>query len=396
MGGGNNSATRRYASSLALALSRSLPPRPAPSLSRRCLEAEAELGAAAHVGRVHAAAVGDVALEANVVLHAARVLVEHSLAGPARGQAKGRAEAGEDAAARLNAARVLESERKLVRVVLRRNEFALLDALAALGVRLSKERSSLGGEWRCAEEPAGAGGRFSREWRCRTQRQATGSGYSVAADFPVARGGGCVPARAACPDRGGSRPSEVELSAFGGWRQKGGAEPPVFLFAPGEHRLTPGSLAIGARSAMVGSTPKGAAFHASLLRPGEGEKPPVPRNESRPLLARSSMQGVFFFSPSSIIYRNKNGINFRLPGFLDSPQITRRFSDHPASSIFCLADHPTRTQTTLSQHGEMSFPDYPTRRNVVSRLPNTAKCRFQVTRQVKFLFPDHPVVGCAG
>mmetsp|Transcript_15952 Transcript_15952/g.51141 ORF Transcript_15952/g.51141 Transcript_15952/m.51141 type:complete len:223 (-) Transcript_15952:49-717(-) len=99
------------------------------------LEAEAELGSAAHVGRVHAAAVGDVALEANVVLHAARVLVEHSLAGPARGQAKGRAEAGEDAAARLNAARVLESERKLVWVVLRRNEFALLDALPALGVR---------------------------------------------------------------------------------------------------------------------------------------------------------------------------------------------------------------------------------------------------------------------
>ena len=41
----------------------------------------------------------------------------------------------------------------------------------------------------------------------------------------------------------------------------------------------------------------------------------------------------------------------------------------------------------------MSFPDYPTRRNVVSSLPNTAKCRFQVTRQAKFLFPDHPVSG---
>ena len=37
--------------------------------------------------------------------------------------------------------------------------------------------------------------------------------------------------------------------------------------------------------------------------------------------------------------------------------------------------------------------DHPVRRNVVSRLPNTAKCRFQVTRIVKFLFPDHPVVG---
>ena len=48
-------------------------------------------------------------------------------------------------------------------------------------------------------------------------------------------------------------------------------------------------------------------------------------------------------------------------------QITRRFSDHSASATFCLADHPTR-------------------RNVVSRLPNTAKCRFQVTRLAKFLF----------
>ena len=35
---------------------------------------------------------------------------------------------------------------------------------------------------------------------------------------------------------------------------------------------------------------QGAAFHPSLLRPGEGERPPVPRIASRPLLARSAMQ----------------------------------------------------------------------------------------------------------
>ena len=39
----------------------------------------------------------------------------------------------------------------------------------------------------------------------------------------------------------------------------------------------------------------------------------------------------------------------------------------------------------------MSFPDYPTRRNVVSSLPNTAKCRFQVTWPLTFLMSDYPV-----
>ena len=68
---------------------------------------------------------------------------------------------------------------------------------------------------------------------------------------------------------------------------------------------------------------------------------------------------------------------FQITRFLRfASQITRRFSDHPASASFCLADHPTR-------------------RNVVSRLPNTAKCRFQVTRVTKFLFPDHPVLSFA-
>ena len=68
---------------------------------------------------------------------------------------------------------------------------------------------------------------------------------------------------------------------------------------------------------------------------------------------------------------------FQITRFLRfASQITRRFSDHPASASFCLADHPTR-------------------RNVVSRLPNTAKCRFQVTRLTKFLFPDHPVLSFA-
>jgi len=36
---------------------------------------------------------------------------------------------------------------------------------------------------------------------------------------------------------------------------------------------------------------QGAAFHPSLLRPGEGERSPVPRIASRPLLARPAMQG---------------------------------------------------------------------------------------------------------
>ena len=70
---------------------------------------------------------------------------------------------------------------------------------------------------------------------------------------------------------------------------------------------------------------------------------------------------------------------FQITRFLRfASQITRRFSDHPASASFCLADHPTR-------------------RNVISRLPNsnTAKCRFQVTRRTKFLFPDHPVLRLA-
>ena len=37
---------------------------------------------------------------------------------------------------------------------------------------------------------------------------------------------------------------------------------------------------------------QGAAFHPSLLRPGEGERSPVPRNASRPLLARSGCRAV--------------------------------------------------------------------------------------------------------
>ena len=76
------------------------------------------------------------------------------------------------------------------------------------------------------------------------------------------------------------------------------------------------------------------------------------------------------YENSSVFTKDK----FQITRFLRfASQITRRFSDHPASATFCLSDHPTR-------------------RNVVSRLPNTAKCRFQVTRVAKFLFPDHPVL----
>ena len=89
---------------------------------------------------------------------------------------------------------------------------------------------------------------------------------------------------------------------------------------------------------------------------------------------------------------------FQITRFLRfASQITRRFSDHPASASFCLADHPTRRNVVsrlpntakcrfqVTQHGEMSFPGYPTRRNV--------ECRFQVTRQTKFLFSRSPGSG---
>ena len=71
----------------------------------------------------------------------------------------------------------------------------------------------------------------------------------------------------------------------------------------------------------------------------------------------------------------------RLPG---RPNFSSRL---PGNDIFpAQRNFIKKCRFQITQHGEMSFPAYPTRRNVVSRLPGRRN----------FFFPDHPVVGCAG
>ncbi|KOO22292.1 hypothetical protein Ctob_003696 [Chrysochromulina tobinii] len=73
------------------------------------LEAQAEARALAALARIDAAALAEVALAARVIVQTVVILVEHRLARPAGGAPKGYADHGDDAAARLCAARVLES-----------------------------------------------------------------------------------------------------------------------------------------------------------------------------------------------------------------------------------------------------------------------------------------------
>ena len=108
------------------------------------------------------------------------------------------------------------------------------EAVATLGPRVaSLTHGRRWDGWR-----PGRGRRRRIAWR---RRRRWPDAAKVEALSPV---GGCVPARAACPDRGGSRPSEVELSALaaGG---KGGCGGSGFFFF---YQHNPAKLYLRARS----------------------------------------------------------------------------------------------------------------------------------------------------
>jgi len=70
----------------------------------------------------------------------------------------------------------------------------------------------------------------------------------------------------------------------------------------------------------------------------------------------------------------------RLPG---RPNLSSRL---PGNDIFpAQRNFIKKCRFQITQHGEMSFPAYPTRRNVVSRLPGRQLFSCQITRSAKFL-----------
>ena len=148
------------------------------------------------------------------------------------------------------------------------------------------------------------------------------------------------------------------------------------------------------------------------------ERPDIPflRNFSgprTPVFFRLADHPAFFRSPGVCEFlprRSPNTAKCRFqitqhgemsfPGYPDheisssrSPGFETRLADHPAFSRSpgvsgFRSPGAAKCRFQVTQHGEMSFPGYPTRRNVVSRT------RLPVRRN--FFFPDHPVVGCAG